>query len=187
MPRYSKRSCAHKLPPVDEMGRRKSDKHGLTLVSKLSCRSAPNCCSLDSLFFFLYIYILSLFLSSARSVLLFAPNWIGEKEMWKKKRQIEGRVHKGGGKEAQCESIVLTVGEPEQNGECPSLWTVGGRAWQPTSVSLMFVCMSVCVCYFLLSFCSSSNHSCWNTSESLPPHNHFFITILLTERVIHCS
>lgn len=41
MPRYSKRSCAHKPLPVDGLGGRRSDKHGLTLVRKLR-RSAPS-------------------------------------------------------------------------------------------------------------------------------------------------
>lgn len=41
MPRYSRRSCVHKPLPVDGMGGRRSDKHGPTLVSKLSRRSAP--------------------------------------------------------------------------------------------------------------------------------------------------
>lgn len=40
MPRYSRRSCVHKPLPVDGMGGRRSDKHGPTLVSKLSRRSA---------------------------------------------------------------------------------------------------------------------------------------------------
>lgn len=41
MPRYSKRSCAHKPLPVDGLGGRRSDKHGPTLVRKLR-RSAPS-------------------------------------------------------------------------------------------------------------------------------------------------
>lgn len=105
MPRYSKCSCAHKPLPVDGTGGRRSDKHGPTLVSKLSCRSAPLHRSLYSLFFFL----ISLSLSVLHTPL---PQTGSRKKC--------GRAQ-GGGKEAQCERIVLTVGEPEQNGECPSL------------------------------------------------------------------
>lgn len=61
MPRYSKCSCAHKPLPVDGTGGRRSDKHGPTLVSKLSCRSAPLHRSLYSLFFFFISLSLSLF------------------------------------------------------------------------------------------------------------------------------
>lgn len=151
MPRYSKRSRAQKALPVDRTGGRRSDKHGPTLVSKLSCRSAPSATlssSLDSLF---------LSLSLSRRTL---RSGLGKK-CWteRKEGQIEGRAQ-GGGKEAQCERIVLTVGEPEQNGECLSLWTVGGRAWQPASVSLIFVWKSVCVriiSYCLFALFSTSN------------------------------
>lgn len=82
MPRYSKCSCAHKPLPVDGTGGRRSDKHCPTLVSKLSCRSAPLHRSLYSLFFL----SLSLSLCSTHS---FAPNWI-KKEMWQGTRGREG-------------------------------------------------------------------------------------------------
>lgn len=136
MPRYSKCSCAHEPLPVDGTGGRRSDKRG----PHAGLQAVPQICSLrrspDSLFI----------LHALRPPL---PQTGLRKKRGRRAKQegrIEGRAH-GGGKEAQCERIVLTVGEPEQNGECPSLWTVGGRAWQPTSVSLVFVCAS----YFPLS------------------------------------
>lgn len=70
MPRYSKCSCAHKQQPVDGTGGRRRDKHGPTLVSKLSCRSAP---LHPSSFTFPPP-------SSTHSVPHFVPNWI-KKEM----------------------------------------------------------------------------------------------------------
>lgn len=121
----------------------------------------------------------SLALSCRHTKFCFTPNWT-DKKMWKKgekkEGQIQGRAQRGG-KEAQCERIVLTVGEPERSSECPSLWTVGGHAWQDTSVSLLFVC------YFLLSFSSFVFFQplCRNTSDTLQFCNQLLITMLSVE------
>lgn len=153
-------------------------------VTSTASRWSASCADLLPLPLSRFTFCLCLSLLSSS----FAPNWI-EEEKWKRGTDRKGG-REGGGKEAQCERIVLTVGEPEQNGECPSLWTAGGRAWQPTSVSPVFACAACVRPFFppLCHFCSFLVFSSRNTSESLPPHNHFFITILLMETaIIHCS